>query len=420
LSGPLRILAAAAAIVAALALWLAWPDLLEPAEIDATPLDHSAEQIARGEYLARAGNCTGCHTAPGGAPFAGGRPIRTPFGDVYSTNLTPDPATGIGDWTTADFWRAMHHGRSKDGRLLYPAFPYPSYTYVTREDTDAIFAYLMSLEPVASPRIEPDLRFPYDSRLALRVWRALYFRPAELEPDAERDETWNRGAYLVEGLGHCKACHSPRGRLGGIDPDAAYAGGRLPGAGWEAPPLNPTGAMTDAEAKDLATLLATGISKRTALSGPMADVVFDSLQHLSDEDIDAIVAYVRTLPAAPPAPPSRRTFSPERYRETLARGASIYRERCADCHGANGKGKAYVYPPLAGNRLVTAPEPTNLIRNVMLGGFPPSTHGNPRPHGMPPFAHRLGAADAAAVLTYVRSAWGNAAPPVTAADVERR
>src|SRR5690606_33729945 len=140
--------------------------------------------------ISRAGNCVGCHTAPGGALFAGGRSIRTPFGDVYSTNLTPDPETGIGNWTTADFWRALHHGRSKDGRRLYPAFPYPSYTYVTREDADAIFAYLMSLPPVASPRVEPALRFPYDSRFALQVWRALYFRPAAFEPDAEKDETW--------------------------------------------------------------------------------------------------------------------------------------------------------------------------------------------------------------------------------------
>lgn len=420
MSRPLRILAAAAALVAAFALWLAWPDLLEPAEIETTPLDLSPERIAEGEYLARAGNCVGCHTAPGGALFAGGRSIRTPFGDVYSTNLTPDPETGIGNWTTADFWRALHHGRSKDGRRLYPAFPYPSYTYVTREDADAIFAYLMSLPPVASPRVEPALRFPYDSRFALQVWRALYFRPAAFEPDAEKDETWNRGAYLVEGLGHCKACHSPRGRLGGIDPDAAYSGGKLPGGGWEAPPLNPSGTMTDAEAAELARLLSTGISKHTAVSGPMAEVVFTSLQHLSEDDIDAIVAYVRTLPAAPSAPSSRRPFSPERYRDVLAAGATIYRERCADCHGRNGEGSPYVYPPLAGNRLVTAPEPTNLIRNVMLGGFPPSTQGNPRPHGMPPFAHQLGAADAAAVLTYIRTSWGNAAPPITAADVERR
>ncbi len=420
MSRPLRVVAAVAAVVAAFALWLAWPDLLEPSEIEATSLNASPEQIARGRYLATAGNCAGCHTAPGGEPYAGGRPIRTPFGDVYSTNLTPDPETGLGEWTTADFWRAMHHGRSKDGRRLYPAFPYPNYTFVTREDADAIFAYLKSLAPVANPRIEPALRFPYDSRLALRVWRALYFRPAHLEPDAERDERWNRGAYLVEGLGHCNACHSPRGRLGGIDPDAAYAGGQLPGGGWIAPPLNPTGDMSDAAAEDLATLLATGVSKRTALTGPMAEVVFASLQHLSDEDIDAIAAYVRTLPAAPAPQASRRTLSPDRHAAMLATGAKIYREHCADCHGANGEGKPYVYPPLAGNDLVTARTPTNLIRNVMLGGFPPSTRGNPRPHGMPPFSHQLSAADTAAVLTYVRTSWGNSAPPVTAADVERR
>lgn len=414
-----KFLAGAVLLVAVAALWLAWPDLIAR-EAEDTALDSSPERIAAGEYLVRAGNCLGCHTRPGGEAFAGGRSIRTPFGDVYSTNLTPDPETGLGNWTTADFWRALHHGRSKEGRRLYPAFPYPSYTYVTRQDADAIFAYLKSLEPIRSPRIGPALRFPYNSRLALMVWRALYFRPGELELDAERSDEWKRGAYLVEALGHCSACHSPRDPLGGIDPDAAFAGGELPEAGWEAPPLNPLHPLTDADAEDLATLLATGVSKRTAFTGPMAEVVLHSLQYLTEPDIRAIVEYLRTLPAAAPAAPSRRVLRAERYAEVYAQGGRIYQQHCADCHGATGEGEPYVYPPLAGNALVTAPSPTNLIRNVMLGGFPPSTAGNPRPYGMPPFAHELRPDDAAAVLTYIRSAWGNAAPPVIPGDIERR
>jgi len=409
---------ALAAVLAAAALWLAWPDLLESGEIEPAPVDTSPEQIARGEYLARAGNCIGCHTRRDGEPYAGGRAIRTPFGNVFSTNLTPDEETGLGTWTSADFWRAMHHGRSKDGRRLYPAFPYTSYTHVTREDSDAIFAFLKSLPPVRSPRIEPDLRFPYNLPLALAVWRALFFEPGGLEPDPSRSEQWNRGAYLVEGLAHCKACHSPRGRLGAIDSEQAYGGGEIPGLGWEAPPLH--GGMSDGEAKDLAVLLSTGVSRRTAVTGPMAEVVFHSLQYLSERDIDAIVDYVQSLPARSRAPVRGPVLAPGRMQNRMLAGARLYAEHCADCHGTNGEGEPYVYPPLAGNALVTSPSPTNAIRNVLLGGYPPSTAGNPRPHGMPPFAHSLTAAEAAAVLTYVRNAWGNAAGPVTPEQINRR
>lgn len=408
-----------AGLVALAAAWLAWPDLLEPRRIEVTPIDPSSAEIARGEYLARAGNCIGCHTRRDGAPFAGGRAISTPFGDVYSTNLTPDDDTGIGTWTSADFWRAMHHGRSKDGRRLYPAFPYPSYTHVTRDDADSILVYLQSLEPVASPRIEPDLRFPYNTRAALLVWRALYFRPGGFEPDTERSDTWNRGAYLVKGLGHCNACHSPRGALGATDTDAGLAGGQLPGLGWDAPPLNPPGEINDAEAEDLSTLLATGVSRRTAVTGPMAEVVLQSLQHLRNEDVRAIVEYLRALPPRP-RPAAGTTLVTARHEALYQAGARLYDEHCAKCHGVTGEGEPFVYPPLAGNALVTAPSPTNALRSVLLGGYPPSTAGNPRPHGMPPFAHRFNTGETAAVLTYIRNAWGNAASPVTPTHVERR
>lgn len=411
---------AIAALAVTFAGWLVWPDLTE-ADPEAVPFNSTPELVAYGEYLARAGNCIGCHTAPGGAPFAGGLGVATPFGAVYSTNLTPDIETGIGAWSSADFWRAMHYGKSREGRALYPAFPYPSYTRVSRADTDAIFAYLGSLPPVESGRIRPSLRFPYNTPLALAFWRALYFRPGEHSDDPERSAQWNRGAYLVEGLGHCGACHSGRTLLGGADSQADYAGGELAALGWDALPLTFDRQMSDEEAQDMAQLLMTGVSRCGVVSGPMAEVVLQSTQHLTAEDIDAIVAYIRALPpraastggAGPPVSNARR--------HDLARaGAAVYAEHCADCHGDNGEGEPYVYPALAGNRLVTAASPNNLLLSVLLGGFAPSTAGNPRPHSMPSFAHRLSAEEVAAVATYLRSAWGNDAPAVTPAAVQRR
>lgn len=425
--------AAAAAVLLAGALWLARPELIELVESlgahvpFGTRSSASADapsgdaQVAAGEYLARAGNCVACHTRTGGAEYAGGRPVATPFGDVYSTNLTPDDATGIGSWTADDFWRAMRYGKSKSGRRLYPAFPYPSYTLIGRADSDAILAYLKSLEPVTSPRIEPQLRFPYDTTLALLVWRALYFDPSPFEPRTDRSPEWNRGAYLTEGLGHCGACHTPRGLLGGSRADARFAGGDVPMLGWDAPPLRPDGARTDTELDDVAALLKTGVSSRRAVSGPMAEVVYHSLQHLRDDDIAAIVRYISSLPATEPAAPPRRAPVSERRTQNLfAAGASIYAEHCADCHGRRGQGEPFVYPALAGNREVTSPSPANALRTLLFGGFPPTTAGNPRPFGMPPYSHRLSDYEIAAVLTYIRGAWGNAAPPVSQTDVARR
>lgn len=415
----------ATGVIALLAavLWINWPDLVaEPiaagVEAQATP-----EQIETGEYLARAGNCIGCHTERGQAEYAGGRAIGTPFGNIFSTNLTPDAETGIGAWTSADFFRAMRHGRSKDGRRLYPAFPYTNYTLISREDSDAIFAFLRSRAPVESPRIPPDLRFPYNTTLALMAWRALYFRPGQYVPDEGRSDVWNRGAYLTEGLGHCSACHTPRGSLGNIDPALAYAGGEIPSLGWDAPPLNPlTSDETSkhAQAEQMAALLKTGVSKRGVATGPMAEVVFHSLQYLDREDIDAIVDYVQTLPRGEPRSVQRGPRVPERQRQTLlTRGASLYAEQCSDCHGMDGEGEAYKYPALAANGLVTSPSPSNLIRSVLFGGFAPSTEGNPRPYGMPPYSHQLADDEIAAILAYIRNAWGNGAPPVSVTEVAR-
>lgn len=391
----------ALAVAAAVAAWIERPEIGE--QVSATAPVLSAALIDQGRYLARAGNCVGCHTAPGGEPFAGGRRMVTPFGDVVTSNLTPDDATGIGAWSSADFWRAMHYGKGRDGRRLYPVFPYASFTRVTRGDADAIFTYLKSLPAVSSEPQSSTVRFPYNTQLALRLWRALYFTPGELAPDPERSAQWNRGAYLVEGLGHCNTCH-------GGSPLFAST---VPQLGWDAPPLGTSTGATEMDIRELAGLLKTGTSRRDAIAGPMADIVFQSLQHLHDADIAAIVAYLRTLPTTGARPRARPPAAGKPPSALLDIGARTYKEHCGDCHGEDGLGKPYMYPALAGNRTVVAPSANNALKAVLLGGFAPSTASNPQPYGMPPYADLLTPIEVAGVLTYVRSAWGNSAPAVS-------
>lgn len=397
--------------------WLNAPDLdLEPIA-PATLASPTTEQVRAGDYLVRVGNCAGCHSAPGAPPFSGGKAIETPFGAVYSSNLTADPETGLGLWTTADFYRAMRHGRSKDGGWLSPAFPYTSYTHLTRADSDAIFAWLQTLPPVRRVVPPSTLRPPFELSLATRVWRALYFRPAR---DAEI-ATMGRGAYLVEGLGHCSECHTPRGRLGGPLTASRWMGGAIPGLGWDALPLAGLARDDDPEGHELAALLKTGVDSRRAVAGPMGEVVFHSLQHLRDDDLVAIVDYLRGLPAGAPAPTARvPQVSADDQARLRKRGGDVYAEHCADCHGRDGEGQARKYPALDGSRLVNAVSATNALRLTLHGGYPPSTDGNPFPYGMPPFGQRLPREDIAAVLTYIRSEWGNDAPAVSVVEVERQ
>ncbi|HEY1077398.1 MAG TPA: cytochrome c [Fontimonas sp.] len=410
------------AIVTAEALWLARPELAElvaepaaspPAALEAPAL------IERGRYLARAGNCIACHTQAGQPAYAGGREIVTPFGSVFSSNLTPDPETGLGTWNADDFWRAMHYGKSRDGRRLSPAFPYTNYTLVTRADADAIFAYLRTLPAVRSPRIDASMRFPFDTQLALLAWRAMYFRPGEFAADPQRDAAWNRGAYLVEGLGHCNACHTTRTALGGLDSAAAYAGGPIPMLGWDALPLAREAPLSPDDAAALRSLLKTGTSRAAVASGPMAEVVFFSTQYLETDDVDAMLRYIGTLPAHASQPRGLRVSEREKQ-ALLEAGAPLYREHCASCHGDRGEGQGERYPALAGNRVALADSPRNAILAVVNGGFGPSTAGNPQPFGMPPFGHRLSDREIAAVLSHVRNAWGNAAPAVSEREIERR
>ena len=413
-----RLLIALAALVLIVgAVWAL--NVRDEAPIDpARTVAASPELIERGAYLARAGNCVTCHTERGGAPYAGGRGIDTPFGTVYASNLTPDEATGIGRWSADHFWRALHNGRSFDGRLLYPAFPYPNYTQVTRDDADAIYAYLRSLPAVAQPHREHALRFPYDSQLALAAWRALFFTPGVYEPEPDQSAEWNRGAYLVGGLGHCSACHSARNMFGATGGGLGLDGGLIPMQNWYAPSLTAESEAGVAHWKteDVATLLATGVAPGASVLGPMAEVVFRSTQYLNDADLHAMAVYLKALPPAEvPEPPDEIPLSTAQIEQGLA----IYKDRCAQCHGDNGEGAPGAYPAITGNRALLMPSVANVVRTVLSGGFPPATQGNPRPYGMPPFAQELSDAEVAAVVTAMRQSFGNVAPAVSALDVLR-
>jgi mono/diheme cytochrome c family protein len=318
-------------------------------------------------------------------------------------------ATGLGAWTATDFRRALHNGRSRDGRLLYPAFPYDAYTLVGDDDADALFAYLRSLPPVSRPHRPHELRFPYDTQAALAVWRALFFRPGRYEADAARSEAWNRGAYLVQGLGHCAACHAERNVLGAMRDPRALAGGLMPLQNWWAPALAGEPAATTAE------LLLRGVSDHAALLGPMAEVVLHSTQRLTSADLQAMAVYMESLPS--PAPPRAAGEAPSAAQ--MQRGEKVYEARCARCHGDDGRGQSRAYLPLAGNRAVVRDPPANLVQVVLGGAFPASTAGNPRPYGMPPFATELDDEDIAAVLSWIRNAWGQQAGAVRALDVQR-
>jgi len=390
----------------------------QPQAFDATP-----QQVERGRYLPLAGNCAGCHTTRGGQPYAGGLPLETPFGTIYSSNLTSDPKTGIGSWSSAHFWRAMHNGRSKDGRLLYPAFPYPNFTKVTREDSDAIYAYLRTVAPAPVPNLAHRLRFPYDTQAALAVWRALSFKPEPFVANAGKPAEWNRGAYLVDGLGHCIACHGARNSLGATETKLGLSGGLIAVENWYAPSLTDKrqAGVAGWPTADVVALLKTGTAPGGSVMGPMADVVFRSTQHLSEADLAAMAGYLKDLPDVPKADEPARPSAPiRRDAGAMVRGGKIYDQRCAYCHGDQGQGAAGAYPPLAGNRAVNMSPPTNLIQVVSHGGFLPSTAGNPRPYGMPPFGQVLDAAEVAAVLTYIRGSWGNDSAPVTQLDTMRR
>lgn len=418
---------AALAAVAVLAMaGLMWWDRAPALEAEGRAQTADAAQVERGRLLALAGNCAGCHTARGGAAYAGGRAIGTPFGTVYAGNLTPEASTGLGAWTAAHFWRALHHGRGFDGRRLVPAFPYTETTRITREDSDALFAWLRTLPAVVQANKPHALRWPYGTQTALSVWRLMFFKAAVWQPDSTRSSEWNRGAYLVNGPGHCVACHGGRNALGATA-DAGFGGGLIPTRNWYAPAFTRAdeASVADWPIDEIVALLRDGSAPRGQAIGPMAEVVSRSTQHLPPADLRAMAVYLKSLPVQaavagaghPAADPSRKE-----------RGAALYREHCAGCHGREGEGGVLadgpqagrrVVPALAGNRMVVMEPPANLVRAIAGGGFGPATAANPRPFGMPPFAHVLTDTQMADVASHLRSSWGASAAPLSAFDVAR-
>jgi mono/diheme cytochrome c family protein len=370
-----------------------------------------ADVVARGAYLARAGDCVSCHTAPGGAPYAGGYRLDTPFGYLLAPNITPDAATGIGRWSADDFWRALHQGVNRRGQDMYPVMPFDFYTRVTREDSDAIFAYLRSLPAVNNLVVVNHLRFPFNQRWSMAVWRELYFNEGSYKNDPAKSAAWNRGAYLVEGLGHCSACHSPRNALGGIEKDKAYTGATVDG--WFA--LNLTSELHAGlgswTVDQIATYLKTGaVPGKTTALGPMALVAKNSTRQMTDADLTAMATYLKDIPANSTLRQGKPAPDP-----TRAAGASLYLDHCAGCHLSGGRGLPGVFPPLAGNGVVVASDPADILK-VVLHGVPAQGKYVP----MPAFASLLSDQQVADLSNYVRTSWGNAASPNTTAAMAAR
>lgn len=385
------------------------------------PANTDAEVIARGEYLARAGDCIACHTIPGDKLFGGGRPMATPFGTLYSPNISSDKETGIGNWSADEFYRMLHEGKSRDGELLYPAMPYASYTKVTRKDSDAIYAYLQSTPPVHQPDRPHALRFPFNQRQLLVGWRTLFFRVGAYRPDPSKSVEWNRGAYLVQGLGHCAMCHTQINALGGNTKSREFQGGLIPIQDWYAPSLtsNNEAGLGEWSIDDIVGLLHAGVSNRGAVYGPMSEVVYDSFQYLSEDDVRAVAVYLKALPehsAKAGSTPFTSAQTEEKNR-LYPLGKKIYAAQCALCHADEGQGRLPNFPPLANNPSIQMTSSVNPIRMVLNGGYAPGTMKNPMPYGMPPFAQSLSDAEIAAVVTYIRTAWGNRGTPVTEKDV---
>ncbi|WP_310567410.1 cytochrome c [Hydrogenophaga sp.] len=379
----------------------------------------SAEQLDRGAYLARAGNCMACHTARGGQPYAGGRFIDTPFGRVVAGNLTPDAQTGLGLWSPQAFRRALHDGRSRDGRLLVPAFPYTHTTLLSDADVDALYAHLRQLPPVQQAQPAHALRFPYNTQAALALWQILRFQPQRFVPDAARSAEWNRGAYLVNGLAHCAACHGSRDPMGGLR--QAFGAADMPDGRWFAPSLRDPaqGGVQAWPTERIVALLRDGsvadAPGHATMMGPMAEVVFHSTQHLRADDLRAMAVYLKDLPAQAEPVPEVEPAAPAQ----MDLGQRLYKQHCADCHGAQGQGAPGAYPPLAGNRAVVMTSPVNAVQAIVSGGFAPATAGHPQPYGMPPFRTVLTPAEIAAVASFVRQSWGNRAGAVSSLDVQR-
>jgi mono/diheme cytochrome c family protein len=374
------------------------------------------EQVERGHYLAVVGDCAACHTLPGSNhALAGGRPIETPFGMLLAPNITPDPQTGIGAWTDQEFVNALTKGTGRHGKRLYPAMPYTYYTKLTRDDALAIRAYLTSIPAVHNPVKSNQLPFPFDMRWTLAVWDKLYFTPGTFHSDPKQSAQWNRGAYLVEGPGHCGMCHTPKNFLGADEASQRFQGYAL--QGWFAPNI------TDAARRglggwsvaDVVEYLKTGHNKTSAATGLMSETLNLSTSKMSDADLQAIAVYLKgpsgqqqTAAADPADPPAQGV---------MKSGAQIYADECSACHASDGKGAAGLFPSLGGSSVVQQTDPTSVLHVVLRGALSVGTKPAPTAPAMPQFGWILNDDQVAAVVTYIRNSWGNSAPPVSADNV---
>ncbi len=369
------------------------------------PLLAKAETSAQaGQYLATAGDCISCHTAPGGKPFAGGLKMANQFGYLLTPNITPDLATGIGRYSKDDFFRVLHNGVNKKDQDLYPFMPYVAYTKITREDSDKIYDYLRTVQAVSNPIEVNHLNFPFNIRSSMIVWRELFFKVGSYKADPTQSAAWNRGAYLVEGLGHCSSCHSPRNLMGAIENSKAYTGSVIDG--WYALNLtsNPLTGLGKWSAEDIARYLKTGSYKgKTTALGPMQEVVHNSTSKLTDADLLAMATYLKSIPANSSLSEDRKKVD-----ASYLIGTKLYIDNCSGCHQSSGRGITGVIPPLAGNPVVMAEQPNDIIK-VMIRGI----QGRDGYIAMPGFASRLNDQEILEISNYVRSSWGNRADPNT-------
>jgi mono/diheme cytochrome c family protein len=384
---------------------------LQAAEFDG----QAFAQIEKGRYLAVAGDCSSCHTAAGnGQPFAGGRPIETPFGNVVAPNITPDRETGIGAWSDDQFDAAVRRGMPADGSHLYPAMPYNAYTRMSRDDVLAIRAYLNTVSPVRNAVIADTLPFPFSVRASMRFWDALYFTPGEYQPDPHKSAEWNRGAYLVNGPGHCGACHTPKSSLGGDRTSRFLQGSPL--QGWFAPNItdDPTLGLGRWTNDDVVTYLKSGHNRFSAATGLMADVVSLSSSRLTDSDLNAIATYLKSFAETSDPPQPLQSQDP-----WMVAGRAIYRDQCSACHALDGHGTPELFPSIAGSSVVRSENSATLIRIVLRGARSVATDSEPTAPGMPSYGWQLNDAQVAAVLTYIRNSWGAAALAVSDSDVQQ-
>jgi mono/diheme cytochrome c family protein len=388
-------------------------DEVTPTELLSRPIDPAAPnaaQLTRGQYLVAAGDCMSCHLRKGGEPFAGGLGLKTPFGVIYTPNITPDPKTGIGAWTSEQFYRAMHDGKDDAGENLYPAFPYPWFRLASRADDDAIFAYLKTVPAVNYTAPQNQLPFPLSIRFLIGGWNLLFFEKREFQNMPQQSPEWNRGAYLVNGLGHCGGCHTPKNFLGADRANHEFYGGKLDN--WVAPDLtgNPRTGLGDWNVEDIAEYLATGRNARAGAGGAMADVITYSTSLMNDADRHAIATFLKGQPASP----GGTIQAPDP--DTMRRGAEIYSDACTSCHLEGGVGQSRVFPPLGHDAMLQQDDQTGLL-HILLGGTRIGTSASrPSPLTMPSFAWKLSDQEIADVATFVRNSWGNRAGSVSASE----